>query len=314
MWLRAVYLLLVLSLSYPLGASAPIGAVDSVGREFVLAFQSNHDGESPYLGLFIASRGGATGTVEIPGLDFRQSISIAANELIRVELPREARDLPDNRISERAVQLSLDGDATVYAINRTRHTTDAFLALPVDALGTRYRIMAYRAAVGSSQVAVAATADGTEVHIWPSAPVSGAPADEPLLVRLDRGQIYSLVGTNPSADLTGTSIESSAPVAVMAGAECANVPPEATACDHLVQMMPPLSTWGKRFVTLPIATRNKGDLIRILADSDGTLVRIDGTDVARLDAGEILDKILVDGALIEADRPILDGQFSLGTS
>ncbi|MCB2261509.1 MAG: hypothetical protein LGR52_00970 [Candidatus Thiosymbion ectosymbiont of Robbea hypermnestra] len=229
-------------------------------------------------------------------------------------LPLAARDLPDNRVSKRAVLVNLDGDATVYAINRVRQSTDAFLALPVDALGTRYRVVAYRSVQGSSQVAVAATADGTEVRIWPSAPVRGAPTDGPIVRRIDRGQVYSLVGAHSSADLTGTSIEASAPVAVMAGAKCAYVPPQITACDHLTQMIPPLSTWGKRFVTVPIATRKKGDLIRILADTDETRVRIDGTQVASLGAGRFFDRILVDPALIEADRPILVGQYALGSA
>ena len=40
--------------------------------------------------------------------------------------------------------------------------------------------------------------------------------------------------------------------------------------DHLVEQMPPVTTWGGEFVTVPIATKLAGDIFRIL----GTNVHI----------------------------------------
>lgn len=298
--------------------AAPVWGADGSGQAFHFAFQNNHPDQHPgdhaYLRLTIAAPEGASGTVSVPGLGFTQAVTVAPGALAQVDLPLAAKALPDDAVSALAVQVELDAQATVYGMNRLRASTDAFLALPDDALGRDYRVLAYRSTNGRSQVAITAISDATEVLIRPSGRVRGITADAPLRVRLDRGQVYSLVGATPAVDLTGTTIGASANVAVQAGAECANVPPQAGTCDHLVEMLPPLTAWGRRFLTRPLATRKQGDLLRVLADQDGTDLRIDGTLVATLAAGKILERMQTDPALIEASAPVLVGQYALGTS
>lgn len=301
-----------------LGLGLPAGAADGTGRSFMFAFQNNqpdqHPGDHAWLRLYIAAPDGASGTVRVPGLGFSQAIGVAPGALAQVELPLAAKALPDNGTADLGVQVTLNAPAIVYGMNRLRASTDAFLALPEDALGRDYRVLAYRSTNGRSQVAVTAIADGTEVLIHPSGAVRGLTTGEPLRLRLNRGQVYSLVGATAAVDLTGTRIGASAPVAVQAGAECANVPPNAGTCDHLVEMLPPLSAWGRRFLTLPLATRQRGDLLRILADQDGTEVRIDGTPVATLAAGAVWERMQRTPALIETSAPVLIGQYAVGTS
>lgn len=41
----------------------------------------------------------------------------------------------------RAIHVAADDEVVVYGLNRTRYTTDAYLAAPTDATGTRYRVM-----------------------------------------------------------------------------------------------------------------------------------------------------------------------------
>ena len=47
-----------------------------------------------------------------------------------------------------------------------------------------------------------------------------------------------------TSDLTGTVVLSTKPIALFSGHGCANVPALVTACDHLVEQIPPVSTWG----------------------------------------------------------------------
>ncbi len=301
-------------------AQAFAAGTDSAGREFLFAFQPNASGEwlarffQKDLHLYIASQKGASGTISAPVGDVTESFSVSAGSLKEVALPISVRRLEPDQVSANSVRIGTDRDVTVYALNRVKHSTDAFLVLPVDALGRYYRVLTYPSIDGSSQVAIVATADDTDVHIETTKPVEGRGAPASFDVHLDRGEVYALVGAAPDGDLTGTSVTATAPVGVLAGADCAQVPTGVPACDHLVQMMPPLSTWGNRIVTLPIATRQRGDMIRILASEDNTEIRIDGRRKVSLAAGEVLEEIIARPAVIEATKPVLMGQFSLGTA
>ena len=85
-------------------------------------------------------------------------------------------------------------------------------------------------------------------------------------------------------------------------------------CDHLVEQLTPTSTWGRRFVTTPLAARQNGDTFRILAASNDTEVRIHGVLIATLDAGQFRELILTEASVIEASSPVLVAQFANGSA
>ena len=64
------------------------------------------------------------------------------------------------------------------------------------------------------------------------------------------------------------------------------------AANPVVEQLPSVDTWGKRFVTVPLATRLNGDRFRFLAAHDGTEVRVDGVLVATLNRGQFHERIL----------------------
>lgn len=78
------------------------------------------------------------------------------------------------------------------------------------------------------------------------------------------------------ADLTGTTVEATEPVAVFAGHNCTFMPYDSWACDHLEEMMFPLETWGTDFVmTAPMHPEGTGvvpTMYRVLAQEDGTTI------------------------------------------
>ena len=302
--------LLVLLFTNPSGARA---ASNSSGKEFYLAFQRNTTGTFNNLSLFITGQQNTQGVVKIPGLNFSKTFTVQADHVTTVALPIQAQWLTDNGISQLGVSITAQDDITVYGLNQQYSTTDAFLALPVDILGLEYMAMSYPATYGiyPSQVAVVGAYDNTQVTIVPSAAAIGRPAGVPFTVTLNRSDTYHLAG-NGTADLTGSIITATAPVAVMSGVSCANVPIGYWWCDHLVEMMPPAATWGKSFLTVPLATRLKGDVFRILAAQDNTTVYINGTLTATLGRGKFVEKILTARSRIEASAPVLVAQYSVG--
>lgn len=122
----------------------------------------------------------------------------------------------------------------------------------------------------------------------------------------------------PGYDLTGTLVESDVPVAVLGAHECAFLPFDRWACDHLQEQMPPLETWGLDHVSMTVGPAGGGgpNLVRVIAAEDGTSVAIDppqgGTSVVSLDRGEWTE-LVADGLFrITGDKRILVAQYLWG--
>src|SRR5690606_29547875 len=126
------------------------------------------------------------------------------------------------------------------------------------------------------------------VTITPSVATGARPAGVPYQVAMERGHTYQLRNVGgEGTDLSGTVITSNKPVAVFSGHQCANVPIGVPFCDHLVEQLTPTVTWGRSFLTEPLATRSGGDTFRVMASEDGTAVFVDGAQVATLNRGQV---------------------------
>ncbi|MCA9601573.1 MAG: IgGFc-binding protein [Myxococcales bacterium] len=116
-------------------------------------------------------------------------------------------------------------------------------------------------------------------------------------------------------DLTGSRIVATGRVAVLAGHRCAFVPEYRYACDHLEDEIPPLESWGKRYiVTATKALRGEPNLVRILASENGTTLTFTNLEMesAALDAGDVLTFEAKEDFLVTASRPVLVSQFLVG--
>lgn len=292
-------------------SSLTIAAMDSRGTEFMFAFPPNYKNIGN-LSLFISSESDTSGTIEIPGLSFIQPISIPANEVTQVALPVNAQNLVPNRIESRGIRVVTDQEVTVYGLSQYPASTDAFLTLPVNVLGLEYVNMSYQGLGSSypSQMLVTGVYDDTEVTITPTAASTGRAAGEPFSLILNAGDSYLLQAG--SGDLTGTTVSASSPVSVMGAVKCAQVPAGIVACDHIIEMLPPVTTWGQSFVTIPLATRRRGEVFRVLASEDNTQVMVNGDPVATLQRGQHHELLLTDPSEITADAPVLLAQYSPG--
>lgn len=288
----------------------------SRGSDFWLMFTQNYN-TAPTLTLFIAGDEATTGTVEIPGLGFSSDFTVTPGDVTSVAIPAAAQVSGGGAIGAKGIHVTAGADVSVYGLNRIQYTTDAFLALPTQLLGTEYLVMAYPVYLPglATELGVVATQDGTAVIITPRVSANGHPAGVPFTVTLDQGQTYQLQSGTYGADLTGTRVAADKPVAVVGGNVCTNVPNNSyVACDHVVEQLPPTSAWGKRFATMPLATRRNGDTFRFLAAADGTQITINGVTVATLAAGAVYQSIVSGPAFVEASEPILVAQYSNSSS
>jgi hypothetical protein len=215
-------------------------------------------------------------------------------------------------------------------IGATVATNDASLLIPKTALGRRYLAMTFSDPGQFSRppfVTVVATEDDTEVVVTSTEVVMLAqspfiiPVGVPASFTLQAHETLTLEppGTpGVSTDLNGTRVESTNhPIAVFSGNRCARVPDQGRFCDHLETQLPPLDTWGERFVVAKFADRGgEPDFFRALAQEDGTTLTFDPPrgGAPTLDAGEDwLFSATADFAL-SASRPVLLAQFMASQS
>ncbi len=305
-------------ISVPITAGAPPS--DSTqsheGTDFWLMFPqayANSEGFA-FQSLFITSSVATTGTITIPGLNFTQPFSVTANSVANVSLP-PIQVHESDVITNKGIHVTSHEPVSVYGLNKRLQTSDAFLGLPVNTLGMDHYILTYSnmSFAPSTEFGVVASENNTTVTITPSVTTSNRVAGLPYDITLNQGQTYLLQNKTPTTetDLSGSRVSSNKPIAVYAAHSAATIPAEAICCgDHLVEQVPPVNAWGKRFATVPIATRTKGDFFRFIAAADDTVIYLDGNLAHTLDAGQYVERILKTRTEIIATKPIMVAQYA----
>ncbi len=79
-----------------------------------------------------------------------------------------------------------------------------------------------------------------------------------------------------TADLTGTRVTSTKPVAVFSGNLKTIVTGDGTVEDNLVEQIPPTRTWGTAYAVVPIPNAQGGTSIEIISRDPDTIVYFDG--------------------------------------
>ncbi len=311
---KKVLFLLALLLFTMAAIGTTRAALDSKGTDFWLMFSGNLG--TPQLTLFITSDVNATGTVTPVG-GAPIPFSVTAFNVTPVTIAGSYANHTSDVIDNKGIHVVSDFDVTVYGLNYIAYTTDAYLGLPTDILGTDYIVLTYRNSniVNGVQFGIVATQDNTTITVTPSVTTGPRVAGVPYNIVMNQGQTYELRNTGSAPnDLSGTTIVSDKPVGVMGSHECANIPAGAVYCDHICEMLPPTTTWGKNFVTVPLRSRINGDTWIIMASQNGTNVSINGVPQPVLNTGQRQEVIITAQSIINSDKPVLVAQYSNGSS
>ena len=305
-----------------------ISARSNRGEDFWLTFLPNEPfpGEPPYfgLGVIICADADTQGTVDYAAGVYgnltptRTRFQVRAGSATTVWVSGAGGD--SDSIQPDAIHVTADHPVSVYGLDLLTESTDGYLALPTSMLGTNYIVLSYRntpawfntnIVIGGTAFAVVAPENETRVVITPSVTTGSRIAGVPYEIVLQQGETHRLINEEGfDADLSGTFITADKPVAVFAGNKMTTIPPLTPSGDHLVEQLPPVNTWGRHFVTLPLAARTGGDTFRFLAGTDGTRVAINGKIAAALDRGQFYECILAEPAEILSSRPILAAQYA----
>lgn len=275
-----------------------------------------------------------------------------------LEIPLDAREvdgpmgemLRDNRGSYRspnAYRIESNFPVVAYQFNPIiqAFSNDASLLLPTSGLDTEYRILGYPTSkpvdiLGNidgvpdhSYVTVIGTEERTTVRVTPTHPIVGdnyglgvgpAAAGETLEFELQPFEVLNLETDGAPGDLTGTVVQSSAPVAVFTGGEAAIAPigndappppggiPDSRCCtEHLEEQVYPTTAWGRDYVLThsPVrgASWTEPDIYRVIADRNAAQVttNLPGADASfRLEPGEWREFYAQQSFVMRSDQPV----------
>lgn len=200
------------------------------------------------------------------------------------------------------VHVFADGLISVYVVARFQATSDGFTAVPVSSLGEEYIVAAYaedpmfRAVWNMklpSTVTVTAPFDDTRcIFTLGGNPMTvtagGMNPVESIEFTLHSGDTWMATTSADNADISGSLLRSSKPVAVVTGNQCTNIPVGNQWCDYTVEMNIPTHTWGTHYHVAKIPGRKYPPLIRIFANSPQTTIYRDGQQIGFInDAGGI---------------------------
>ncbi len=217
-------------------------------------------------------------------------------------------------------------------------TNDASLLLPQGVLTNRYTVSTWpnwqanpTVTAGGFIAIVGVAGESTSVTVRPTAAIAAGNGVQAIprggmgTFSLQPGDVVQLLGTG-AGDLSGTTIESSAPVAVFVGHDCTNVPTNRPACDHLEEQLFPTETWGRDYFVSALRDRGLSNpsVVRIVSQRDGNQLTFDPPSVrqpATLNAGQVLElattanfRVTGTGAFLVAQYMIGQGPAMLGGS
>lgn len=258
------------------------GFSSSQGKQFITAFMENFETNRPSetsLKLFLVGHGNDTRvSVTVTRSSSRQSYSVARDETVPVELP-VSLEMKGSGIFAHSIVIEAEHDISVVSFNRKLYSIGSMTVYPVHELGNSYYVITPPGTKEDSyekELAVIAWQTPTQVTVELQGEVSFKrqtyAAGTTLTVRLKAFEVLQLQSME---DLSGTRVQSSAPVAVLIGHVCVQ---ENYYCDHVVEQLLPDSKWGKTFIVPPVPLQTAFDIIYVVASQSTRVVYQSGQD------------------------------------
>jgi hypothetical protein len=282
--------------------------LSTVGKEFWVGFMDNNrslPNAPDQAVLVISANENATGVIEYLGRTV--NFSINQGQQFTHIVPSVEIDLlhrSSGVISNKGIYILSDGKISVYAFNERLRSADGTVVLPLGALAKDYLVTSHfetlTASVNyngninnESQLLIIATEDNTQIEITTSVgSLSGNQAGIPSTITLSRGQSYQI---KARADLTGSRVrvvganaDECKRIAVFGGNKWTSVGNCGSANDNLFQQAYPVTTWGTQFVHVALLGRTSGELVKVLAAENGTVVEVGGVNRGTINASEFL--------------------------
>ncbi len=252
--------------------------MDNKGRTFIIGFMPNVQGGIQLI-LFITTEYNTDIKVKVttPLFDKTFVKTVVVRKSIVGKIPINILMMGGlGLIEKKGILIEAEKDVVVYAVNKRYASTDAFLVLPVDALGQEYYVSSWGQ---NSAFMIIGTEDQTDVSVKlgsesPSIKIDGNVYGPKTSVKFRLNKFQTMYVMSTLGDFTGTHVYATKPVSLLGGSYCARI--GNGACDHIVQQMIPLERLGTDFVTIGMPNCNAQDTFRIVSSQGNTVVNISG--------------------------------------
>ena len=278
-------------------------AATTMDTDFWVGFLKGYEdvvSSNDTLSLLVSGSTPTTGTATCDTMSI--NFSVTPGTTTHVVLPN---DFPTATFG---IHVTTSEPVSLYASYYRHHSHDITGVLPTSTIGNDYVLQSYQDTSTSpllsknNEFCVVATQDSTTVY-YQIGDNSSAMADSVLLYA---GQAFKWI---MSAPLSGTHVwttDCGKPIAVFIGHECAYVPFDETACDHLYEQAIPTRYWGRNFVVTSSLLRDH-DILRVTALSDSTTFTF-GSTTQTLEARQTVEFDIrsktIPATFLESDKPV----------
>ena len=277
---------------------------------FSIPVTANHNtNNQPRVIISTSSPDPVDTSLTIPGLEFERNTTITRSTTADISIPVDAR-IATAGLHNKTIIVRSSSDVNVHAFDNDYANGDGFLVLSTSQLGTEYRIPNYVIYSPTYHSFVTTTALGSEVSFFLMTNFGLE-----ITIQLQPYESYSFEGTHP-ADLTGMHIKSDKPISVTS-AVASSVPVGVGNQDGLLVQVPPVESWGHRFVLAPILGKSCGYIYRVISGNQKTNLNISNNGTVTLHMlqpteiheGDVVTSTMVS---IQADHPVLVVKYLKG--
>uniref|UniRef100_A0A8C3SKN7 VWFD domain-containing protein n=1 Tax=Chelydra serpentina TaxID=8475 RepID=A0A8C3SKN7_CHESE len=262
-----------------------------LGREFITAFMQNSGkGKDPDFQLLITGYSATTlVTVTVHNSTFRRKITVEQGQTVTVHLPPSVEMVGSGTFNS-TVLVCADKDITVLSLSYKQYTSETTVVFPVESMGRLYYAVtpSGKADDPYKEFAVMAWHFPTTVSVQLKGAVTFRGVKYAAGSRLTVFLLaFEAAQFQSREDLSGSRIVSWKSVAVLSGHSCTS---KHSSCDHVVEQLLPVSSWGTTFIIPPLSFQPKYDLVYIVASQRSHLSYHWGREISRKDmvAGEVV--------------------------
>ncbi|XP_061170004.1 uncharacterized protein LOC133179229 [Saccostrea echinata] len=232
----------------------------------------------------------------------------------QILIPRTLR-LQGTERAQKAIYVLSSQEIVIFGINQADMSTDGFLGIPSDVLGTKYFVPTFSSNAQNffqSSILIVGTRDGTMLNIR-------LPSNNNITLHLE-GKHYKRndwinITINKfetlqllcHTDLSGTFVSSSNKISVFGGSTVTSIG-TGWSRDHIEEQIPPVNVWGKSFAINPFPDTNP-NILRLLASEDNTTVAITNKQTVHLMNGKFHETHVKSFSYVSSNKPILSVHY-----
>lgn len=310
------------------------------GRRFWVAYPINelNAGTTQQMVLYLSAQEAANVQVRINGTNWVRNYFVPANSVTATEyLPKAgvmSAYLNTPGKSDRGISIVSDVPIVAYAHVIGSTSSGASMLMPVGVWGYEYRMLGITQSWGTgghSYFYVVADNDSTKVEITsaPGVPLqnAGMTPGTPYTVTLMKGQVFQVISSSTTAELSGSIIKSIPndqgkcfPIASFSGSSRTYIDCPTSGAgggDFNMQQNFPSTAWGKRYLTAPSSTSSNAsglqpNIFRVAVKDPTTVVKKNGVVLTGLTNNFYYQYVSSTADYIEADKPIMVAQYLTG--